>query len=135
MTKLCIYQCDICGKDFEFEDDCRKHEMEHITAKLKDAVVMMDSQGKVLPLDDIHTAIERTYAIYVGCKEAADILWGAFDDEGYCTPIENIETSIQYPALFTYDQDKYRWLYMRDLEEEYNRLLDLKITAENTLLH
>lgn len=135
MIEKHIYQCEVCGKEFNDEDDCRKHEMEHITAKLKGAVVMMDSLGEVLPLDDIHTAIERTYAIYVGRKEAADILWEMFNDEGYCTPIENIETSIQYPAFFTYDQDNYCWRYMRDLEEEYNRLLELKTTAENTLLH
>ena len=135
MTEIHTYRCDICGKAFDDEDDCREHEMEHITAKLKGAVVMMDSLGEVLPLDDIHTAIERAYAIYVGCKEAADILWEMFDDEGYTTPIENIETSIQYPAFFTYDEDECRWQYMRDLEEEYNRLLALKITAENALLH
>lgn len=135
MIEKHTYQCEVCGKEFAFEDECREHEMEHITAKLKGAVVMMDSLGEVLPLDDIHTAIERTYAIYVGCKEAADILWEMFNDEGYCPPIENIETSIQYPAFFTYDQDNYCWRYMRDLEEEYNRLLELKTTAENILLH
>lgn len=135
MIEKHIYQCEVCGKEFNDDEDCRKHEMEHITAKLKGAVVMMDSLGEVLPLDDIHTAIERAYAIYVGCKEAADILWEAFEDEGYNTPIENIETPIQYPAFFTYDQDKYCWLYFNDLEEEYNRLLELKTTAENTLLH
>ena len=135
MIEQHMYQCDVCGKEFNDEDECREHEMEHITAKLKSAVVMMDSLGEVLPLDDMHTAIERAYTIYVGCKEAADILWEAFDDEGYNTPIENIETSIQYPAFFVYDQDNYCWLYMRDLEEEYNRLLDLKTTAENILLH
>ena len=135
MTEIYTYRCDICGKMFDDEDDCRKHEMEHNAAKLKDAVVMMDYQGKVLPLDDIYTAIERAYAIYVGCKEAADILWEMFDDEGYTTPIESIETSVQYPAFFIYDLDKYCWRDMRDLEEEYNRLLDLKTTAENILLH
>ena len=135
MIEKHIYQCEVCGKEFDDEDDCREHEMEHITAKLKGVVVMMDSLGEVLPLDDIHTAIEKSYAIYVGCKEAADILWEMFDDEGYSTPIENIETPIQYPAFFTYDQDKYCWLYMRDLEEGYNRLLELKTTAENILLH
>ena len=135
MTEIYTYRCDICGKTFDDEDDCRKHEMEHNAAKLKGAVVMMDPLGKVLPLDDIHTAIERTFAIYVGRKEAADILWEMFEDEGYSIPIENIETPIQYPAFFTYDQDKYSWLYMRDLEEEYNRLLKLKTTAENILLH
>ena len=135
MIEKHIYQCEVCGKTFDDEDDCRKHEMEHTASFIKNAVVMMDNGGEVLPLDDIRTAIERAYAIYVGCKEAADILWKMFDDEGYTTPIENIETSIQYPAFFTYNQDKYCWRYMRDLEEEYNRLLELKTTAENTLLH
>ena len=135
MIEKHIYQCEVCGKEFNDEDECREHEMEHITAKLKGAVVMMDSLGEVLPLDDMHTAIERAYAIYVGCKEAADILWELFKDEGYETPIENISTPVLYPAFFIYDQDDYRWQYMRDLEEEYNRLLELKTTAENILLH
>ena len=135
MIEKHIYQCEVCGKEFNDEDECREHEMEHITAKLKGAVVMMDSQGKILPLDDIHTAIKRTYAIYVGCKEAADILWKMFKDEGYAAPIEDIRTPVLYPAFFIYDQDHFCWLYMRDLEEEYNRLLELKTTAENILLH
>lgn len=135
MTEIYTYRCDICGKTFDDEDDCREHEMEHNAAKLKGAVVMIDSLGKILPLDDIHTAIERAFAIYVGCKEAADILWEMFDSNGYTIPIKDIKTSIQYPAFFTYDQDEYCWRYMRDLEEEYNRLLKLKATAENILLH
>ena len=135
MTEIYTYRCDICGKTFDDEDDCRKHEMEHNAAKLKSAVVMMDSLGEILPLDDIDTAIERAYAIYVGCKGTADILWKMFEDEGYCTPIENIRTPVLYPAFFVYDQDNYGWLYFNDLEKEYNRLLELKTTAENILLH
>ena len=135
MTEIYTYRCDICGKTFDDEYECREHEMEHNAAKLKDAVVMMDSQEKVLPFDNIHTAIERTYAIYVGCKEAADILWEMFEDEGYNPPIRDIVTPVLYPAFFVYDQDDYRWLYLNDLEEEYNHLLELKTTAENILLH
>ena len=135
MIEKHIYQCEVCGKEFNDEEDCRKHEMEHTASFIKNAVVMMDNGGEVLPLDDIRTAIERAYAIYVGCEEATDILWEMFKDEGYEIPIENIETSIQYPAFFIYDQDDYRWLYFNDLEEEYNRLLELKTTAENFLLH
>ena len=135
MIEKHIYQCEVCGKEFNDEDDCYKHEMEHNAAKLKGAVVMMDSREKVLPLDDIRTAIEKCYAIYVGCNEAAKMLWELFEDEGYCTPIENIRTPVLYPAFFIYDQDNYYWLYFNDLEKEYNRLLELKTTAENTLLH
>ena len=135
MIEKHIYQCEVCGKEFNDEEDCRKHEMEHTASFIKNAVVMMDNGGEVLPLDDIRTAIERAYAIYVGCNEAAKMLWELFEDEGYCTPIENIRTPILYPAFFVYDQDNYSWLYLNDLEEEYNRLLKLKTTAENTLLH
>lgn len=106
--------------------------MEHKTTKLKNAVVIMDDDGEILSLDDMHTAIEKSYAIYVECKEAADILWELFDEDGYCSPITDIDTPIQYPAFFTHNS---HWRYMNNLEEEYNRLLELKTTAENTLLH
>lgn len=135
MTEIHTYQCEVCGKIFDDYDDCYKHEMEHKATGLKTSVVMMDSLGKILPLDDIRTAIDKCYAIYVGCNEAAKIVWELFKDEGYETPIENIRTPVLYPAFFIYDQDNYRWLYLNDLEEEYNRLLELKTTAENILLH
>ena len=135
MIEKHIYQCEVCGKEFNDEEDCRKHEMEHTASFIKNAVVMMNNGGEVLPLDDIRTAIDNCYAIYVGCNEAAKILWELFEDEGYTTPIENIRTPVLYPAFFIYDQDDYRWLYFNDLEEEYNRLLELKTTAENFLLH
>lgn len=135
MIEKHIYQCEVCGKEFNDEEDCRKHEMEHTASFIKNAVVMMNNGGEVLPLDDIRTAIDNCYAIYVGCNEAAKMLWELFEDEGYTTPIENIRTPVLYPAFFIYDQDDYRWLYFNDLEEEYNRLLELKTTAENFLLH
>lgn len=134
MIEVTTYKCEICGKEFDYEDDCRKHEMEHNIHLIEKAVVMMDSVGEFLPLDDMHTAIERVCAIYVGCKEAADILWGLFEEEGYCVPIEDIDSTVKYPAFFIYDQDHYRWRYMHDLEEEYNCILELKTAAENALL-
>ena len=135
MTEIYTYRCDICGKTFDDEDDCLKHEMEHRASFIKNAIVMMDNGGEVLPLDDIRTAIDRCYTIYVGCNEAAKMLWELFEDEGYVTPIEDIRTSVLYPAFFIYDQDNDRWLYLNDLEKKYNRLLKLKTTAENILLH
>lgn len=134
MIEKHIYQCEVCGKEFNDEEDCRRHEMEHTASFIKNAVVMMNNGGEVLPLDDIRTAIDNCYAIYVGCNEAAKILWELFEDEGYTTPIEDIRTPVLYPAFFIYDQDNYHWLYFNDLEEEYNRLLELKTTAENILL-
>ena len=134
MIEKHIYQCEVCGKEFNDEEDCRRHEMEHTASFIKNAVVMMNNGGEVLPLDDIRTAIDKCHTIYVGCNEAAKMLWELFEDEGYATPIEDIRTPVLYPAFFIYDQDNYHWLYFNDLEEEYNRLLELKTTAENILL-
>lgn len=53
MTEIHTYRCDVCGKDFDDEDDCRKHEIEHKTTKLKNAVVIMDDDGEILSLDDM----------------------------------------------------------------------------------
>lgn len=52
MTEIYTYRCDVCGKDFDDYNDCRKHEMEHKTAGLKTSVVMMDDSRKVLSLDN-----------------------------------------------------------------------------------
>ena len=135
MIEKHVYQCEVCGKEFNDEYDCYNHEMEHNAAKLKGAVVIMDSREKVLPLDNIRTAIDRCHTIYVECKEAADILWELFEDKGYSPPIRDIVTPVLYPAFFIYDRDNFCWLYLNDLEEEYNHLLELKTTAENILLH
>ena len=134
MIEKHIYQCEVCGKEFDDYEDCRNHEMEHTASLIKNAVVMMNDGGEVLPLDDIRTAIDRCYTIYVGCNEAAEMLWELFEDEGYDPPIKDIRTPVLYPAFFIYNQDDYRWLFLNDLEEEYNRLLELKTTAENILL-
>lgn len=131
MIEIHSYRCDICGKCFDNREDCHKHEMGHTGSRIKNAVVMMDDDGGILPLDDIHTAIEKSYAIYVRYKDAADILWKLFEEDDYCSPITDIDTPVQYPAFFTYNA---RWRYMNDLEKEYNHLLELKTTAENILL-
>ena len=135
MTEICTYQCDICGKVFDNVEDCRKHEMEHTIAPLKNAVVMFDAGGTILPLDNISTAVEWACAIYVGCEGAAKQLWELFEEEGYHPIIKDIDTPIQYPAFFVYDHcNNSCWMQMRDIEKEYNLLLELKATAEKTLL-
>lgn len=135
MTEICYYQCDVCGKVFYNAEDCREHEMEHKVAPLKNAVVAFDANGTIIPLDDTETVAGFGTAIYVGCKEAAETLWKLFEEEGYCSPTADIKTPIQYPAFFVFkDCDSPYWTQMKDIEEEYNHLLELKATAEKTLL-
>ena len=115
------------------EDDLITHFIAAAVSTIENILRHPISDYDVVP-DDIRTAIDNCYAIYVGCNEVAKMLWELFEDEGYTTPIEDIRTPVLYPAFFIYDQDNYHWLYLNDLEEEYNRLLELKTTAENILL-
>lgn len=52
MIEKHIYQCEVCGKEFDDEDKCLEHELKCKTAGLEDSVVMMDSGGNILSLDD-----------------------------------------------------------------------------------
>lgn len=52
MIEKHTYQCEVCGKEFAFEDECREHEMKHKTAGLEKSVVMMNSGRNIISLDN-----------------------------------------------------------------------------------
>ena len=134
MTEIHTYRCDVCGKDFNFEDDCRKHEMEHTTAGLETSVVMMDSSRNTLPLDDWERAIDRAYFIFIANQEAANQLKKLFDEYCYDFPAEDAQETVSYPALFVYQDNGVYWKCLQDVENEYNELLAVKDEMED-LLH
>lgn len=35
MIEIHVYKCEICGKEFEFDDECLAHELKHKIAGLK----------------------------------------------------------------------------------------------------
>lgn len=135
MTEIHTYRCNICGKDFDDEDDCRKHEMEHKTAGLEKSVVMMNGSRKVLPLDNWEIAIDRAYFFYIANQEAANQLEELFHEYGYSFPAEDAQETVSYPALFVYQDDNgVYWKSLQDVENEYNELLAIKDEMEDLLL-
>lgn len=135
MTEIHTYRCDICGKDFDDYNDCRKHKMEHKTAGLKTSVVMMNGSRKVLPLDNWEIAINRAYFIYIASQEAANQLEELFQEYGYSFPAEDAQETVSYPALFVYqDDNRVYWKSLQDVENEYNELLAVKDEMEDLLL-
>ena len=126
MTEIHTYRCDVCGKDFEFEDDCREHEMKCKTAGLENSVVMMNSSKEVLPLDNWKEAIDSAYFIYIANQEAADKLETLFDEYNTYFPTEDAQETVSYPALFAYQDNGMYWKSLQDAENEYNELLAVK---------
>lgn len=134
MIKKHIYQCEVCGKEFAFEDECREHEMKCKTAGLEKSVVMMNGSRKVLPLDSWEIAIDRAYFIYIANQEAANQLEELFQEYGYSFPAEDAQETVSYPALFAYqDDNRVYWKSLQDVENEYNELLAVKDEMEDLL--
>lgn len=133
MTEIHTYRCDICGKDFDFEDDCHKHEMEHKTAGLEKSVVMMNSSREVLLLDDWEKAIDRAYFVFIANQEAANQLKELFYEYNYHFPAEDAQETVSYPALFAYQDNGMYWRSFQDVENEYNEFLAVKDEMEDLL--
>lgn len=134
MIEKHIYQCEVCGKEFAFEDECREHELKCKTAGLERSVVMMTSGGNIISLDNWEIAIDRAYFIYIANQEAANQLEELFNEYGYIFPAEDTQETVSYPALFAYQENGMYWKSLQDVENEYNELLAVKDEMEGLLL-
>ena len=135
MTEIHTYRCDVCGKTFDDEDDCREHEMKCKTAGLEKSVVMMDSLRNIIPLDNWEEAIDKAYFIYIANQEAADKLEKLFDEYNYNFPANDAQEAVLYPELFVYEDNGMYWKSLQDVENEYNELLDVKDELWDCLLN
>lgn len=126
MIEKHTYQCEVCGQEFSFEDECLEHELKCKTAGLKNSVVIMDSGRKILPLDDWEKAIDRAYFIYIANQETADKLKDLFYEYNYSFPADYAQETVLYPALFAYQDNGMYWRSLQDIENEYNELLAVK---------
>lgn len=135
MIEKHIYQCEVCGKEFAFDDECREHELKCKTAGLEKSVVMMDSRRNIISLNNLEKAIERAYFVYIANQEAADKLEELFQEYGYDFPAIYAQETVSYPALFAYqDNEKVYWKSLQDVENKYNELLAVKDEMEDLLL-
>lgn len=126
MTEILTYRCDVCGKEFAFENECREHELKCKTTGLEKSVAMMDSLRNIIPLDNWEKAIDGAYFIYIANQEAADKLEKLFDEYNYNFPAYDAQEAVLYPALFAYEDNGMYWKSLQDVENEYNEFLAVK---------
>ncbi len=130
MIEITTYKCEVCGKEFAFEDECRAHELKCKTEGLENSVVMMGSNKEVLLLDDWDEAIDKAYFIYIANQEAADRLRELFDEYNYNFPADDTQETVSYPALFFYQDKGICWKSFQEIKNEYNELLAIKNEME-----
>ena len=121
MTENITYICDYCGKVFDNDDDCYRHEWEHKFEPLKNHIKFMKEKNGVfieLPLA-CESADECTIIYCDGSGEAWDIIEEAFDWRGYGYPAEDIRAD---GHIFVYDHKAYDWFC---LEKKLNYFIEL----------
>ena len=132
MTKNTTYICDYCGKVFDDEDDCYRHEWEHKFKLLKNRVKFMkEKNGVFIELPFAGESVDECTVIYCdGSGEAWDILDEAFDWRGYyCVP----EVIRADGHIFVYDHGADEWFclekkldYFTKLNAEVSKIIEGK---------
>lgn len=112
------YECEICGQQFDDEDEAFRHEFEHsFPPEVKEAIHLYNSEG--IPLSFSFDSAEEAYFIKCDTVEA----WDAFKDLyinylGY-TEFPNAETEEEKTSEWYYQDE---WKSLKSLRDEYNRI-------------
>ena len=119
MYTVTKYECEICGQQFDDEDEAFRHEFEHsFPSEVKEAIHLYDSKGN--PLSFSFDSADETYFIKCDTVEA----WDAFKDLhinylGY-TEFPNAKTEEEKTSEWYFQ--KYDWKSLKSLSDEYNRI-------------
>ena len=111
------YECEICGQQFDDEDDAIRHEFEHsFPPEVKEAIHLYDSKGN--PLSFSIDSVEGAFFIKCDTVEAWDALkMLSIDYSGVEFP--NAKT-VEEKTVGWYYQDS--WKSFKSLRDEYNRI-------------
>ena len=129
MTENTTYICDYCGKVFDDEDDCYRHEWEHKFELLKNRVKFMRvKNGVLIELPLACESVDECTVIYCdGTDEAWNILEEAFYWEGYHCVSKYMRADGHF---FVYDRDTDDWFclenkldYFAKLSTEVNKII------------
>ena len=129
MTENTTYICDYCGKVFDDDDDCYRHEWEHKFELLKNRVKFMRvKNGVLIELPLACESVDECTVIYCdGTDEAWNILEEAFYWEGYHCVSKYMRADGHF---FVYDRETDDWFclekkldYFAKLSAEVNKII------------
>lgn len=132
MTTNITYICDYCGKAFDNDDDCYRHEWEHKFESVKNRVKLMrERDGVFIELPLALEYIDDCTIIYCdNTDEAWNTIDEAFEQRGYDYPAKDIRA---YGHIFVYDYDTSDWFclekklsYLVELTSKLNKVIEGK---------
>lgn len=122
MKEVHYFQCEHCGKKFDDEDECRRHELTEGADSSKFQAYDVNRKPVAWPWGGYE--FEGITAIRVENEEA----WAFLDtyiryELGYCSPMEVVDLPKKWPVvLFNSNYDD-TWI---NIEEEFNTIKTLK---------
>ena len=121
MTENTTYICDYCGKVFDDDDDCYRHEWEHKFELSKNRIKFMRvKNGVLIELPLAPESVDECNLIYCdGTDEAWDTLDEAFYWEGCSCVSKDIRAEGQ---LFVYDYGANDWFCFEKKLEYFVKL-------------
>ena len=111
------------GKEFEDENECRKHESKELQDKYgKDLLVYDNKNNELIPISDDYRLSQDSAYVICKSKEALNFLNKTFDDNG----ANNIDYDGKFPASFYYDFTTDEWkeieYRIKELQDEIDML-------------
>ena len=117
MTEKTVYIA-FDGKEFEDENECRKHESKELQDKYgKDLLVYDNKNNELIPISDDYRLSQDSAYVICKSKEALNFLNKTFDDNG----ANNIDYDGKFPASFYYDFATDEW---KEIEHRIKELQD-----------
>lgn len=126
MLEIHYFECEICGKTFTNEADCRAHELTHSLDDFPHNELMMwNGKGERITVKNIMEnadLMEEIWAVETSNSKAKEYLRDIFDEVGMeCCPYDRHH----YPnenGLIYYDEDPNDWVSFADKQAELNAI-------------
>lgn len=122
MTTIEKYICDLCGQEFDDEEECEKHEILEKIGKYSNDVVFFGPEKEVLSFDEILSDFCEVWGIYVENENAIPSI-----DE-FCEFCEIISPwsceggrNRRITGLYLYNEETYHWYLPADKIEELKK--------------
>ena len=116
MTEKTIYIA-FDGKEFEDENECRKHESKKLQDKYGKDLLVYNEDGELIALDNDYWLSQSSAYVLCKSEEALNYINKTFDYNG----VNNIDYDGNFPASFYYDFTTDEW---KEVESRIKELQD-----------
>ena len=118
MYTVTKFECEICGQQFDDEDDALRHELDHsFTPEVKEAIHLYDPKGN--PLSFSIDSVDDAFFIKCDTAEAWDALRGLYVNHCGYTDFPDVETEEEKTSGWYYQDE---WKSFKSLGDKYNRI-------------